>query len=129
MESVKRAELDGLLTAADSTFTVCEGMRESEIEDLYDEKLYAPMLQHKYGVSTASPKFKGNAKWSDRLRDAFRHQGKLWTDQVEAKVKADVGELVEANPAAALNLHKRSSFDALIAALKGKLNATTISKS
>jgi hypothetical protein len=103
-------------------------MKESEIEDLYEETLYAPMLQYKYGVSTASPKFKGNTKWSDRLRDAFRHQGKLWTDQVEAKVKTDVAELVEANPATALNPHKRSSLDALIEALKGKLNAITISK-
>lgn len=128
-DSARKAELDGLLTAADSTFTICEGYKESEIEDLYDEALYASMLQHRYGVSTASPKFKGSAKWSDRLRETFRHQGKQWNDQVEAKVKADVAELVEASPAAALNPHKRSSLDALIEALKGKLNAITISKS
>jgi len=128
IDSAKRAELDGLLTAADSTFTVCGGMKESEIEDLYDEMLYAPMLQNKYGVSTASPKFKGNAKWSDRLRDTFRHQGKVWNDQVKAKVKADVSELVEANPAAALNPYKRSSFDALTEALTNKIRAIAISK-
>jgi hypothetical protein len=128
IEAVERAQRDGLLTPVDSTFTVCAGMKESEIEDLYDEALYAPMLQNKYGVSTASPKFKGTEKWSGRLRDAFRQQGKLWTDQVEMKVKIDVAELVEANPAAALNPHKRSSIDALIEALKGKLNAIAASK-
>lgn len=128
IESVKRAELEGLLTAAESTFTICEGMKESEIEDLYEQSLYAPMIQNKYGVSTASPKFKGNEKWSDRLRETFRHQGKLWTDQVESRVKADVAELVEASPAVALNQHKRSSIDALIEALKGKLNSIAVSK-
>ena len=127
-DSVKKAELDGLLTAADSTFTICEGMKEAEIEDLYDEALYAPMLQHKYGVSTASPKFKGSAKWSDRLRETFRHQGKQWSDQVEAKVKSDVAELVQANPDAALNPHKRSSFDALINALTSKIKTIANSK-
>jgi hypothetical protein len=44
------------------------------------------------------------------------------------KIKAEVAELVEANPASALNAHKRSSFDALIAALEAKLNAIAESK-
>ena len=86
------------------------------------------MLQNKYGVSTASPKFKGNLKWSDRLRSTFRHQGKVWSDQVEARVKTDVAELVEANPASALNPHKRSSFDALVDALKAKLGSIAVIK-
>lgn len=128
VDSAKKAEQDGLLTVADSTFTICQGLKESEIEDLYDEALYAPLLQHKYGVSTASPKFKGTAKWSDRLREAFRHQGKQWNDQVEAKVKADVSELVQANPKGALNVHVRSSFDALMDALKAKINTIATSK-
>ena len=38
--------------------------------------LYARMLQNKYGVSTQSPKFKGNGKWSDRAKATFAHQGK-----------------------------------------------------
>jgi putative ATP-dependent endonuclease of OLD family len=128
IESAQRAEREGLLIAADSTFTVCEGMKESEIEDLYDVALYASMLQNKYGVSTASPKFKGSVKWSDRLRETFRQQGKLWNDQVEKKVKADVADLVESNPTIALNPHKRSVLDAMIEALKIKLNAISISR-
>ncbi len=103
-------------------------MKESEIEDIFDENLYTNMPLNKYGVSTASPKFKGNTKWSDRLRETFRHQGKIWSDQIEAKVKADVAELVEANPAVALNKHKSSSFDALIEALKLKIHAVAASK-
>lgn len=128
VDAAKAAELDGLTTSADATFTVCCGMKESEIEDLYNENLYAKMLFNKHGVSTASPKFKGTAKWSDRLRETFRHQGKLWSDQIKARIKLDVAELVEANPAIALNQHKRSSFDALVTALETKLNTIATSK-
>lgn len=128
IDAARAAELDGLITPADTTFTVCNGMKESEIEDIYDEALYANMLLNRYGVSTASPKFKGTTKWSDRLRDTFRHQGKLWSDPIEAKVKAEVAELVEANPAMALNAHKRSSLDALIQALKIKMEGIAASK-
>lgn len=128
ISSAKSAELDGLLMPADATFTVCNGMKESEIEDMYDEHLYAKMLLNKYGVSTDSPKFKGNHKWSDRLCETFRHQGKLWSEQVKAKVKADIAEQVQTNPSAALNVHKRSSFDALVEALKIKLKAISTSK-
>ena len=121
LEASKKAEQDGLLTLADVHFTVCDGAKESEIEDLYDESLYSAMLQNKYGVSTLSPKFKGSAKWSDRLRDTFKHQGKPWSDGIEASVKASVAQLVETSPDAALNAHKRACFEALCQSLEGKL--------
>jgi NADPH-dependent 7-cyano-7-deazaguanine reductase QueF-like protein len=103
-------------------------MKESEIEDIYDEGLYSNMLHNRYGVSILSPKFKGNDKWSNRLRETFKHQGKPWSDIIEARVKAEVAELVEANPGAALNQHKRSSFDALVQSLEAKLAAISVSK-
>jgi predicted ATPase len=128
LKSSRRAEQEGLLLLADVTFTTCNGMKESEIEDMFDEALYSTMLQNRYGVSTLHPKFKGNAKWSDRLTSVFKNTGKPWSDQIEAKVKAEVAELVETNPSAALNTHKRSSFDALIAALETKLDTIAASK-
>ncbi|MEY2427862.1 MAG: hypothetical protein QOJ40_747 [Verrucomicrobiota bacterium] len=128
LDAQKKAELEGLLTLADVTFTTCDGMAESEIEDLYDDKLYAAMLLNRYGVSTASPRFKGNRKWSDRMRETFKHQGKPWSDGMKMRVKADVAELVEANPPAALNPHRRGPFDALTNALQTKLNAIAASK-
>lgn len=128
LKSSQKAEQEGLLLLADVTFTTCVGMKESEIEDMFDEAIYSSMLQNRYGVSTLHPKFKGNGKWSDRLANAFKHQGKPWSDQIEAKVKSEVAELVEANPSTALNVHKRSSFDALIAALDAKLNSIAASK-
>lgn len=128
LDAQQRAEKDGLIILADVNFSTCNGMKESEIEDIYEESLYSNMLQNRYGVSILSPKFKGNDKWSNRLRETFKHNGKPWSDQIEAKVKAEVAELVETNPGAALNQHKRSSFDALVQALEAKLAAISVSK-
>jgi putative ATP-dependent endonuclease of OLD family len=128
LQAAERAQRDGLLVLADITFATCAGMKESEIEDMYEMSIYSTLLQNKYGVSTASPKFKGNAKWSDRTRETFKHHGKPWSDQIEASLKFEVAELVEANPATALNMHKRNSFDALVQALEAKLQASAFSK-
>jgi putative ATP-dependent endonuclease of the OLD family len=128
LSAFDRAQKEGLLTLADVTFATAPGMQESEIEDLYDEQLYSNMLQVKHGVSTVSPQFKGRAKWSDRIRDTFKHQGKPWNDAIEARVKADVAELVELNPKTALNIHKKGAFDALVKALETKLQAITHGK-
>jgi predicted ATP-dependent endonuclease of OLD family len=128
LQASQKAQQEGLLTLADINFAVCDGMKESEIEDLYDEPLYATMLLNKYGVSTQSPKFKGTSKWSDRLRETFKHQGKPWSDQIEARVKTDVAELVESNAANALNTHKRNCFDALMQALESKLTTIAAGK-
>jgi hypothetical protein len=128
LKASNKAEQDGLLTLADVHFTVCNGQKEAEIEDLYEEGLYSAMLLNKYGVSTQSPKFKGAGKWSDRLREAFKHQGKPWSDQIEARVKADVAELVSANASTALNAHRKGCVDALVAALEMKLAAISEGK-
>ena len=121
IQAYTRAINEGLLTLADVTLTVCEGMKESELEDLYEENVYAGMLLNKFGVSTQSPKFKGSDKWSDRVKAAFKHQGKPWSDQIEAAVKTSVADIVEANAANVLNAHKRNAIDALVVALEGKL--------
>lgn len=128
LKASDKAQQDGLLTIADVHFTTCDGLKEAEIEDLYEENLYSAMLQNKYGVCILSPKFKGSEKWSDRLRQAFKHQGKPWSDQIEARVKTDVADLVESSVPTALNSHRRSCFDALVGALLGKLTTIAAGK-
>jgi putative ATP-dependent endonuclease of the OLD family len=128
LDAFNKAEQDGLITLADANFCTCDGMKEAELEDIYDESLYSEMIQRRYGVSTLSPKFKGNDKWSNRLRETFKHQGKPWSEQIEAQVKAGIVELVEANTVTALNAHKRSSFDALVKVLEGKIERISTSK-
>jgi putative ATP-dependent endonuclease of OLD family len=128
LNAFKKAEEEGFVTLADVTFATRNGLAESEIEDLYDENLYSKMVQNKYGVSTLAPQFKGSRKWSDRLRETFKNQGKPWTDIIEMKVKRDVAELVDGNPSKTLNEHHRGPIDALVGALEKKLKALKESK-
>ena len=129
LQSYEKAKVDGLIVPADVTHVICAGLDESEFEDMLDEPLYADFLKNKYGASLASPKFKGKRKWSDRLKAAFEHQGKVWSAKVEMQIKAEVAELIEANPAKALNAHKKGSFEGLVFALEAKLTQLDKGKS
>lgn len=123
-----KAHAEGLASPADVTHVICPGLDESEFEDMLDEGLYAEFLKNKYGASLASPKFKGKRKWSNRLKAAFEHQGKVWSSRIEAQIKSDVADLIAASPSTALNSHKRGPFDGLIIALETKLDGLELGK-
>lgn len=116
-----RAEAEGLTAAADVTHVICPGLDESEFEDMLEESLYSDYIRNKHGASLQTPKFKGKRKWSDRMKAAFEHQGKVWSSKVEGQIKADVAELIVSSPAKALNVHKRGAFDGLVVSLEAKL--------
>jgi energy-coupling factor transporter ATP-binding protein EcfA2 len=128
LSASKKAEVDGLISLPDINFATCPGMKESEIEDLYDEMVYAGMIQNKFGVSLSSPKFKGTSKWTIRMRETFKHQGKPWSDKIEMEVKGAVAHLIESSPSGALNTHKRGCFDALVVALESKVNGAAAAR-
>lgn len=122
LSAATKAEAEGLAIPADITHVICPGLDESEFEDMLDESLYGDFIKNKYGASLASPKFKGKKKWSDRLKAAFEHQGKVWSSKLEAQIKNEVADLIAANPTKALNYHKKGSFDGLVVALDAKLD-------
>lgn len=123
-----RAEAEGLMSAADVTHVICPGLDESEFEDMLDEGMYAEFVKNKYGASLLTPKFKGKKKWSDRMKLAFEHQGKVWSSKVEGQVKSDLTELIVSNPAKALNTNKRGAFDGLIGSLEAKLERLNVAR-
>ena len=102
-------------------------MPEAELEDLYDSSFYEELVKNLYRVTLKSPKFKTKKKWSDRMRDVFRLQGKRWNDQVEMELKRKIAELVSNNPETVLHDKKRTSFDGLVMALEDRL--TELNKS
>ena len=120
----EEAHRAGLLGTPDIHFAICDGMKESEMEDMLNVDLYAGMVSTTYGVDLTSSKFRSTRKWSDRMDRAYQSQGKRWTDTVAADVKRRISELVEANPGSALNVHKRSAFDALKNELEVKLEGS-----
>jgi putative ATP-dependent endonuclease of OLD family len=121
LAAAAKAENEGLALAADITHVICPGLDESEFEDMLDESIYAEFVKNKYGASLQSPKFKGKKKWSDRMKAAFEHQGKVWSPKLEGQVKSDLAELIARDPARALNQHKRGAFDGLVVSLDAKL--------
>jgi hypothetical protein len=121
-DSAERAERDGLLTQADLSYSVCPGMNEAEFEDMCDSSSYAQMVKNVYRVDLDVPAFRTKEKWSKRVRNVFRQQGKQWNERIEADLKTRIASLIAADPASALNEHKRSAYDALVVALEEKLN-------
>ena len=117
-----KAMAEGLLSPADLTYTICPGMDDAELEDMYDANVYAKMLSTSYGVDIGISKFKAKSKWSMRMREVFKAHGKPW-DTVAQDVKQKVAGIIALNAKNALNSHKREAFDALVLALEAKLDA------
>jgi putative ATP-dependent endonuclease of the OLD family len=116
-----KAVAEKTLRLADATFVSCKGMPQSEMEDAFDRAAYGVEVLDAFGVDFEDTAFRGNAKWSERAKACFEKQGKPWNDSVKAQLKAVVAEAVAGKPGEALNPHKRSAIDALVAALERKL--------
>lgn len=111
------AEAQGLLNTRNTTYTMCNGSPNAEFEDCLEKSAYSEAVFTEFGVNLNIAEFRGNKKWSDRVADCFRSQGKQWNDAMEKRVKLCVAEAIPENPSVALNQYKRSSIDALVAAL------------
>lgn len=118
----EKAEKQGLLSIKNVTYTICIGSPEAEIEDCYAKDAYSSVIRDEYGVTLDVKQFRGNNKWSDRVKDCFLSQGKQWSDSVEKKVKLTVANALPNDPTAALDQHKRSSIDALVNALESLIS-------
>lgn len=118
-----QAEADGLLKTNNTTFIICNGMTDSEMEDCYDPDLYLQDIYTEFGVSLRGKDFRNNKKWSDRVKSCFLTQGKRWSSKVEAQVKNTVSNSIKKSPANALLNQKRSAIDALVQALEHQLKS------
>lgn len=107
----------GLLNSKNSTYTICKGSSEAEFEDCLDINAYKDAILDAFGVRLDTPEFKSSKKWSDRIANCFKSQGKQWNETVEKKVKGCVASVIPSDPSIALNQHKRSSIDALVVAI------------
>lgn len=126
LDAASRAKTEGLLIDVDLIFSIVPGMGEAEIEDMYEVEAYKSMIYHRYGVDLNNRKFRNNRKWSTRMKEVFGDRGKHWDDSIEKKIKAEVADIIAANPSTALNSNKRSSFDALVAALETKRDGLSL---
>lgn len=119
-DSWHRAINDGYLLTSNSTMTICNGMTNSEFEDCIDKNIYKQKIYEEYGVNLDNG-FGGRNKWSDRMKNAFYSNGKLYTEQVEKQVKWTVAKCIEDKPINSLCLYKGSSILSLIENLESMI--------
>jgi predicted ATPase len=117
-QSFEKAMNAGLASLKTCTMTNCQGIPDSEFEDCIDSAVYQDGILQKYGVNLSGREFRGNKKWSERMKAVFMAQGKPWNNVVEKEVKTFVANGVASNPRNALHPHKRNSIDALVTALE-----------
>lgn len=120
-KAFQKAKQDSLIKESNYTMSICNGMIDSEIEDCLDISSYKDHIMEKFGVDLTDSSFRGNKKWSERIRNAFLTSGKQFSDSTLKAVKFETAEAVSKKPASCLNQHKRSSIDALVKALERML--------
>jgi energy-coupling factor transporter ATP-binding protein EcfA2 len=120
--SVQYALDKNVLEPADYNLATCQGMQNSEIEDLLDLTVYAPVISQEYGVNLDQPRFRSSrSKWSDRVSDLFQVSGKMWNKSVKMKVKRSVVNACLEKGIASINAHRQTPIDTLVASLESKL--------
>lgn len=117
-DAYQKALNDSLISVANCTFITCNGMNEAELEDCINPEIYKDIILKEQGVDLNSTKFRGNSKWSQRMRTIFLDQGKPFDDRLLVKSKHLVAAAIARNPKIALNEHKRNSVDAMVSALE-----------
>jgi putative ATP-dependent endonuclease of OLD family len=101
--AVKLAQKDGLLKPSEYMLAKRPGLRQSEIEDLIDTKLYAGYVEEAYGVNLQKKPFTtSNQKWSERLEAAFAAAGKLCDESICRDIKNHICGQVLLDPSAAV---------------------------
>jgi energy-coupling factor transporter ATP-binding protein EcfA2 len=94
----EQARDGGLIELADAHFATCLGKTEAELEDWYVPAIYEEVVRSRYGVSLQAPDFSSSRKWSVRMENTFKRQGKAWDDRVKMELKLAVAHAVAARP-------------------------------
>lgn len=121
IDAYNKAKSRSLIDDADVNFCTYPGLKESELEDLYDNTLISTLINKKYRVSLNSPKFKTKKKWSDRVKDCFEQQGKLWNDRIESEAKWAVADAISQDPSSALKEISKDVILSLASTLESRL--------
>ena len=122
-KAFKKASSESLIDLPGCTLVTCKGMVDSEFEDCIAVSCYEDIVLKEFGVVLGVPSFRGNKKWSERLKSAFMDQGKPWGEDILCRVKMVVAEEASKKPTNCLNEHKRNSIDALIVALENMVRS------
>ncbi len=93
-DAINKALSQNLLSEADYKLTICNGSPGAEFEDCLNKGIYEQVLKKEFEIDINVPQFRGNKKWSDRIKDVRLSQGGRWTDSVEKSIKLAVADAI-----------------------------------
>jgi predicted ATP-dependent endonuclease of OLD family len=98
LRAFKKAKEQNLISSKSVFFTRQSGYQESEMEDLINPRCYKDKLETDYAISGVSQLLRRTRlKWSERMKNVFESNGKLWDDNEKKKVKHLVADFAVAN--------------------------------
>jgi len=122
-KGVKDAEDKSIIKTNEYVLSFCMGMNNSELEDLIDINSYKQLIIDDYGVDLNIPAFKNNRfQWSDRVKELFRLNGKIWSERLETEIKYKVNKQAAEQKLVSLNQHKSNSIDSLVKSIENVLD-------
>lgn len=88
IDAVKKASSDGTIKEADYNLLFAAGLQESELEDLFNPKIYRDDFLSEFGVdATTKPSGSDGKKWSDAMGIRFKLAGKNWSLDTKTRAK------------------------------------------
>ena len=124
-KGISDAETKGILKPSEYVLSSCKGMINSEAEDLIDLNAYRQLILNEYGVDLNIAPFKTNDKWSDRIKEVFRLNGKMWKDSLESELKFKVANSAASLRLSSLNQHKTNSIESLVTTIENVLSKSS----
>ena len=121
-KAIEDAQAQDLLADSDYHVATAKGMKNSELEDLLAPLSYKEALEEEFGVTLSLNKLNStNRKWSERIRDEFQTNGKIWNSKLEQRIKTFVADRVVASGLGALHPQRVDVIQKLAAALEQRL--------
>lgn len=96
-EAAKLAIEGKLVSAERIKYIGGPGGRESELEDIIKPCFYHDLLLNKFSLNTDNSAFRGNKKWSKRLKSLSMVEGTNLTSSMENNIKLAIAELIPDN--------------------------------
>lgn len=116
-----KATKHGMLDVKDVNFTSMIGLREAELEDLYDLKVYGQHLLAEFGVDMSVRVPGKRKKWSEQTAAKFKIAGKPWNDGIKSRLKGWLGEFAVAHCDNIFDKNASVLIEAFAASLERKI--------
>lgn len=121
-QAIKNAMDLGVMLSNEYMLAIRPDLKESEIEDIINYKIYLAEVLNKFGIDLQEKSFRnGKSKWSRRISQCFRVNGRPWNEDIEKEVKKIVCDAVKRDPDNALTPQSNKIVRNLITLLESRL--------